>query len=102
MISLLPAHPAAYGKIAFVSTRDEGWEIYVMDGDGGNVRRITNNTVNEGNPVWSPDGKKIVFTSDKDNENMDLPEHSKYSAIDFGVILRSSTVSVKSVYAKKN
>ena len=48
IISLLPAHPAAYGKIAFVSTRDEGWEIYVMDGDGGNVRRITNNTVNEG------------------------------------------------------
>lgn len=33
--------------------------IYVMDRDGANVRRLTENF--DRYPVWSPDGKKIVF-----------------------------------------
>ena len=30
-------------KIAFTSMRDGNSEIYVMDGDGGNPRRVTDN-----------------------------------------------------------
>ena len=37
-----------------------------MDGDGANARRLTNNQSYEGYPVWSPDGKRIVFVSDRD------------------------------------
>ena len=38
-------------------------EVYLMDPGGMNVRRVTNNTVGDGFPDLSPDGKKIVFDS---------------------------------------
>ncbi len=64
------------GQIAFVSNRDghirddvpgiPAFEIYVMDTDGGNQRRLTNNRHNDGSPSWSPDGERIVFVSHRD------------------------------------
>jgi dipeptidyl aminopeptidase/acylaminoacyl peptidase len=36
-------------------------EIYVMDADGTNVRRLTSNADFDSAPSWSPDGKRIVF-----------------------------------------
>jgi tetratricopeptide (TPR) repeat protein len=59
--------PAAHGdKIAFMSNRNGNWEIYVMDDDGSGVKRLTNNTAQDGLPTWSPDGKTIAFASDRD------------------------------------
>ena len=65
--------------IAFVSTRHDAaadpavdsqraWlaaEIYLMDGDGTNPRRLTQNTYFDGFPALSPDGEKIVFDSNR-------------------------------------
>jgi Tol biopolymer transport system component len=58
--------------IAFVSTRDDpaanpllSAEIYLMNGDGTNPRRITFNSDGDGFPSLSPDGKKIVFDSNR-------------------------------------
>lgn len=48
-------------KIVFVSSRDGTAEIYVMDADGANPTRLTNNGDYEGDPVFSPDGTKIAF-----------------------------------------
>lgn len=51
------------GTIAFVSSRTGNKEVYVMDYDGYNVRRITRNGSINLNPSFSPDGRRIVFTS---------------------------------------
>lgn len=50
-------------EIAFVSTRSGAKEIYVMDADGGNVRRATRNRSLNNFPTWAPDGRSIVYTS---------------------------------------
>jgi Tol biopolymer transport system component len=62
-------------RIAFQSRRDrpseleraacrprcEREEIYVVDADGSGLRRLTHNWRFDGAPVWSPDGRKILF-----------------------------------------
>ncbi|HEX6258242.1 MAG TPA: choice-of-anchor U domain-containing protein [Candidatus Saccharimonadales bacterium] len=59
------------GKILYVGSRDldgNDDEIYVMDADGANQTKITNNTDYEYEPGWSADGTKVVFTSDRDGD----------------------------------
>ena len=50
-----------HAQIAFVSDRDGNTEIYVMDADGGNLRRLTDNPAIDWDPSWSPDGKTHCF-----------------------------------------
>lgn len=64
--------------IAFTSTRDNptlnpllGAEIYLMNPDGTNVRRLTNNADGDAFAALSPDGKKIVFESNRNRGPMD-------------------------------
>ncbi|MGH9948872.1 MAG: FG-GAP-like repeat-containing protein [Pyrinomonadaceae bacterium] len=47
--------------ILFWSGRDGFAEIYSMNADGSNHRRLTNNEVNEQGAKWSPDRQKIVY-----------------------------------------
>jgi len=50
-------------KIAFVSERDGQSEVYLMDADGSDELKITNNAIaaDYRNPAWSPDGTAMAW-----------------------------------------
>lgn len=61
---------APAGQIAFTRVREDvrvpgdyrfEAEIWVMDGDGTNPRRVTRNTSDDFGAAWSPDRKAILF-----------------------------------------
>lgn len=58
--------PSVHGtNLAFMSNRDENWEIYVLQMGTTTPLRLTRNTANDGLPVWSPDGRTLAFVSDQ-------------------------------------
>ncbi len=48
-------------EIAFVS----GGDIWTVAGDGGTAQILVSHEATEGKPIYSPDGKKLAFTSDR-------------------------------------
>ncbi|MGD8793757.1 MAG: C45 family autoproteolytic acyltransferase/hydrolase [Anaerolineae bacterium] len=63
----IPVDGRGAGVIAFYSDRDGNPEIYAMNADGSDQRRLTFNPFEESSPDVSPDGKQIVFISDRDD-----------------------------------
>ncbi|MFN0112274.1 MAG: TolB family protein [Blastocatellia bacterium] len=49
------------GTIVFTSLRDGDLDIYTMDKNGKNVRKLTSELGYDGGPFWSYDGKLIVY-----------------------------------------
>jgi Tol biopolymer transport system component len=62
--AILP-DPHGGGLLAFYSDRDGNPEIYVMNADGSDQRRLTFNQFEDSSPDWSPDGSQIAFISDR-------------------------------------
>ena len=57
-------------QVAFVSERNGNADIYLMDADGSNERRLTDDPGADtfpwlGPTPWSPDGSRLVFHSDR-------------------------------------
>ena len=55
--------------IVFHSSRDGNSEIYVMDTDGSNITRLTDNTTADLDPNWAHDGNKIAFVAARDGNS---------------------------------
>ncbi|HEY1306390.1 MAG TPA: hypothetical protein VGF24_22705 [Vicinamibacterales bacterium] len=83
----LPVFSPDGKQIAFMSGRSGNPEIYAMNIDGSNLRRLTNHPAGDSSPTWSPNGTQIAFTSDRTGK----PQIYVMSSVD-GSNLRRITV----------
>jgi hypothetical protein len=58
--------PGQNGKIAFASNRDGNWEIYSVNPDGSGLTNLTHHSATDLSPAWAPDGRSLVFRSDRE------------------------------------
>ncbi|MDL1894737.1 hypothetical protein FBQ82_00545 [Anaerolineae bacterium CFX7] len=62
--------PISVELIAFQSKMDSPtFDLYTIKPDGTELRRLTDASGNDQFPSWSPDAKRIVFSSDRDGQN---------------------------------
>jgi serine/threonine-protein kinase len=63
-------------RLAYVLDDGKQLDLWMLETAKGypSRTRLTNDGADESNPVWSPGGKTIVFTSDADGDSMPDPE----------------------------
>ena len=67
---IVNSYPSPSGdgtSIVFQSNRTGRFQVYVMKADGGAVRQLTNLGDDQGGPSFSPDGRRILFASWRDD-----------------------------------
>jgi Tol biopolymer transport system component len=64
----LVAFESAPGPTLLPGVEPAEKDVYVMHADGTHVRRLTDSPGLDEGPVWSPDGTKIAFSSDRDGQ----------------------------------
>ena len=55
-------------RVAFMSRRSGNWDIYLVNVDGSNLQRLTEDPAQDGLPAWSPDGEVVAFASNRDGQ----------------------------------
>jgi Tol biopolymer transport system component len=63
LTALPPLSGSGGGRITFSTNRDGNYEIYVMNADGSDERRLTKSPFEDRHPIWSPDGSQIVYAT---------------------------------------
>ncbi len=104
-------------QIVFQSDRSGPIQLWIMNADGSDLRRVTHSNGNDENPIWTPDGRYIVFASDRDGNqeiyrmrpdgtelvnltNHPAPEsHPKISYDGTRIIFNSGRASDSSLYS---
>ena len=66
--------PPVNGVIAFYSDRDGNPEIYVMNADGSDVVRLTDDPAFDDSPALSPDGTQIAFLTARHDPSPSFPD----------------------------
>jgi TolB protein len=64
----------AASRIAFTMLQNGVKELYVVDSDGENQQRLTNVSDVVLSPAWSPDGRRIAYSSVSDIGNWQISE----------------------------
>jgi hypothetical protein len=54
-------------EIAYMANPGGNWDLYLVNSNGRNVRRLTDDPSVDGLPAWSPDGEWLAFLSNRDN-----------------------------------
>src|SRR5258708_1359395 len=92
-----PRWSAGSKRIAFISNRDGGSQIWIMNADGSEPKQITKVSTEAGGVLFSRDGKKLVFTSsvfpscggdeDCNKKRLDAAKNSKVKARSYTTLL---------------
>ncbi|MCI0663507.1 MAG: hypothetical protein L0220_20790 [Acidobacteria bacterium] len=64
------------GTIVFTSLRSGDLDIYTMDRNGKNIKRLTSELGYDGGPFWSYDGKQIVFRAHHPQEEKEKADYT--------------------------
>ncbi len=65
------------GRIVFTSLREGDLDIYTMNRDGSDVRRLTRQKGYDGGPFFSADGKRIVYRAYHPKDQKELEEYEE-------------------------
>ncbi len=66
IIKELTGEPGIFAtRFLFVAERTGNKEVYMCDYDGKNIKQLTHNSSINLSPRWSPNGRKVMFTSYK-------------------------------------
>ncbi|MEK7400975.1 MAG: BamA/TamA family outer membrane protein [Gemmatimonadota bacterium] len=81
------------GKRLAVSGNSGGiTDLYVLDVDGRNLRRLTNDPFGDLQPQWSPDGQNIAFATDRSGADTTRLRFSRWSIATVDVTTGTVTV----------
>jgi Tol biopolymer transport system component len=83
-----------------ISGTDPGWEIAVMDVDGENLQRLTDNDYLDFGAHWNLDGTKIVYVSDSAHRNAESIENNVLPQYDIYVMNADGTGKQQLTYAE--
>jgi hypothetical protein len=63
--TLYPAWSPVSDSLVVVGVKDARPDLYLINTRTGDTRRLTDDTYDEKEPIWSPDGRRITFSSDR-------------------------------------
>ncbi len=54
-------------RLAFTSRHESNWDVFARSADGMSVLRLTDDPATDTFPIWTADGRSLIFLSDRRN-----------------------------------